>query len=278
MIKVLSLEKMESLIKPTVNLVNFLKKADSSIDLSESRFLFPIELLPIAALISEKSLKYVKPEEVKCREYLDYFNFPNGLTKFEPLSSSYIPIYKFSTPKSDLKSLQDKSNILQSIIGICLSKIGTRPGAIDVLNYIVYEIIDNIEEHSEAKYGWINAQYYPKKQYLDLCILDRGITVLGKYRKSGKVIPDDLSALKNALQGVSTKPERIRGTGIRTFVNMICGAFGGEIEIISGNAIAFASKNNEPRIEKLSIRWEGTIIAVRIPKGSASMNYQNYIE
>ena len=172
---------MESIIKPTKNLISLLKKVDDSIDLSDSHFLFPVELLPIAALISEKSLKYIKPTDNKCLGYLDYFKFPDGYTKYETLSSKYIPIYKFSASKNDEKTLLDKSGIIDNLIKICIQKIGSAAGAINALSLAIEEIIDNIEQHSEAKYGWINAQYYSTKGYLDICILDRGITLLGNY-------------------------------------------------------------------------------------------------
>lgn len=269
---------MESILIPTKKLIKLLKTQEKIIDLSSIKFSQPIITLPLAALISEEKLEFKKPANGNCFGYLKYFNFPNGLTKFEKISSGYIPIYKFSAAKKDQRSLIDKSEIIENLIKICTEKIGSPKGAINALELAVDEIIDNIEEHSEAQYGWINAQYYPTKEYLDMCILDRGITILGNYKKHGISISDDSEALKNALEGLSTRPETIRGSGFRTFTNMIRGGFGGEMVVISGRAIAYANKQDLPLVKNLSLDWQGTIIAIRIPRRSEPINYTLYIE
>lgn len=269
---------MESIIKPTKNLVKLLKGINETIDLSDAKFLFPIELLPIAALTSEDLREYTSPNDSNCKKYLNFFNFPNGLAKIGSSSSKYIPIYKFSASKIDNRSLYDKSNIIEGLVKICLSKLGSPEGSLNALYLAIDEIISNIEDHSEAKFGWINAQYYPVKEYLDVCILDRGITINGKYKKVGITYDNDLEALKNAIEGKSTKPEKTRGSGLRTFVNMINNGFGGEIVIISGNAITYASKTKKPVVQKISVYWKGTIVAFRIPKTLDSIDYVKFID
>lgn len=270
---------MESILVQAKKLIQILKAREDIIDLSEIKFAQPIITLPLAALVSEKGLKFTKPADDKCLGYLKYFNFPNGFSEFSKLSSKYIPIYKFTASKKDEKSLIDKSEIIENLIKICAQKIGSPKGVINALSIAIEEIIDNIEEHSGAKYGWINAQYYPTKEYLDVCILDLGITLLNNYKKHGMGISDDSEALKNALEGLSTKQlETVRGSGLRTFTNMIRDGFGGEMVIVSGQAIAYANNKEAPLVQKLSIDWPGTIVAIRIPQRSKSIDYTLYIE
>lgn len=270
---------MESLLSPAKNLIKILKNEGNIIDLSEINFWQPIITLPLASFISEAKLEFIKPKNEKCLGYLDYFNFPNGYTKYENSSSKYIPIYKFSASKNDAKTLRDKSGIIENLMKICVQKIGSPHGAINGLSLAVEEIIDNIEEHSKAKYGWINAQYYPTKRYLDMCILDRGVTLLENYQKNGISMSDDTEALKNALEGLSTKIiEKMRGSGLRTFTSMIREAFEGEMIMISGPAIAYASKKQEPIVQKISVNWPGIIVAIRIPERSEPVDYAKYIE
>ena len=268
---------MESIITPTKNLIQFLKLCDNTVDLSSMRFLHPIQILPLAAMISEKSLNFIPPRSSECSSYLGHFNFPDGLTEFVS-SKQFIPIYKFSAAKADQKSTTDKSNILANLLDICLVKLGSPEGLVNALTLAVDEIISNIEDHSDAKYGWINAQYYPKKKYLDMCIVDTGITINGKYEKVGMIFENDLEALKKALEGESSKPEKIRGSGLPTFTKMITKGLKGEIVIISGSAIVYANKNTDPLVQKLSVRWNGTIVALRIPKNLAVIDYTDFIE
>lgn len=270
---------MESLLTPTRNLIKILKNQERIVDLSEVKFSQPIITLPLAAFISEEGLKFTEPADDKCLGYLKHFNFPEGLTEFKELSTQYIPIYKFSASKKDQKSLIDKSGIIGNLIKICTKKIGSPHGAINALSLAIEEIIDNIEEHSGATYGWINAQYYPTKEYLDICVLDRGITIYGNYEKHGISINDDLEALKNALEGLSTKQvDTVRGSGLRTFTNITRKGFGGEMVIISGQAIAHADAKKTPVVQKTSIDWQGTIVAIRIPRRSRTIDYTLYIE
>lgn len=268
---------MESMIKPTKDLIRFLKITDNTVDLSSMDFLYPIQILPLAAMISERSLKYVPPSNQDCTTYLRRFNFPDGLTEFIA-SEKFIPIYKFSASKTNTQSSEDKSGILDNLLKICLMKLGSPRGLVNALSLAIDEIISNIEDHSAAKYGWINAQYYPTKKYLDMCIVDTGITIKGKYDRVGMLFENDLEALKKALEGESSKPEKIRGSGLPTFTKMITRGLQGEMVIISGSAIVYADKNHDPIIQKLSVRWDGTIVALRIPKNLASIDYTDYIE
>ena len=59
---------------------------------------------------------------------------------------------------------------------------------------------------------------------------------------------------------------------------MIRGAFEGQMVMISGSAIAYADEKQEPNVQKLSINWRGTIVAIRIPKSSNPIDYSKYIE
>lgn len=270
---------MESILKPAKKLIEILNRSNKSgiIDLSSLDFSYPVMILPLASLASEDNIKYKLPNRAGCAGYLQYFNFPNGFKEYVS-SQNYIPIYKFAASKANKKMIADKSEILKNFIDICLDKIGSPKGSVDALNISIDEIISNIEDHSEAKFGWINAQYYPNKKYLDICIVDRGITILGKYREVGKDFGNDSDALKCALLGESSKPEKIRGSGLPTFTNMVTQGFKGEMMIISGKAIAYANETDNPVVQKLSVIWDGTIVAFRIPKNLKSIDYASYID
>ncbi len=269
---------MESLIGPAKQLIGFLNDAHGVVDLSAMRFAYPIQLLPAAALITEKSLEYKMPSSSSCAGYLQYFHFPKGFTQFKSVSSSYIPIYKFHGINGTEAEISNKSDILRNLMRIMLRDLGSPTGAVNALELVVDEIVSNIGEHSGAKYGWINAQYYPKKKYLDVCILDRGKSITGRYKEAGKIFLNDLESLKSALEGESSKPEKIRGSGLPTFVKMVTRGFEGEIVVISGNAIAFGNKNSGPLVQNISAKWDGTIVAFRIPSNQNPIDYALYIE
>lgn len=274
---------MDSLITPAKNLIKILSHVNDHVDLSKERFLYPLEFLPISSLISEERLSYILPKNEKCLGYLKYFNFPQGLSRFITLSQRYIPIYKFSASKSSHALLSDKSEtdkfeIINNLVNICVKEIGSPEGAISAFHLAVEEIIANIADHSDATFGWINAQYYPNHKHLDLCILDRGISMYGRYKKAGKEVHNNLEALKSALEGHSSKPEKIRGSGLPTFIEMITKGFKGEVVLISGDAIAYANKTQNPIVQQISVQWKGTIVALRIPRNEKPIDYTQFID
>lgn len=120
-----------------------------------------------------------------------------------------------------------------SCIGSILKKqLNINGNIYEAINYLLSELIDNITEHSDSAYGYIFAQYYPKNRYIDICIADEGITILGSYVKNGNVgIVTDVDALKNASIGISTKnlPDaENRGYGIVTSKKMLAEGLKGQ--------------------------------------------------
>lgn len=151
------------------------------------------------------------------------------------------------------------------------------------VKYMVSEIIDNIVEHSYSKNGYIFAQSYPHLEYLDICIADSGITLLGSYQQSGKYeIDTDIEAISAANRGISTKnlPDaENRGFGIGTTKKMLIDGLGGQYMMLSGSAIHIKSHDIDNNLNlPENIRIDGTIVAMRIPYQQNNFNYINYIE
>ena len=151
------------------------------------------------------------------------------------------------------------------------------------LKYMVDETLDNITEHSDSDRGYIFAQAYPTKGFLDVCIADRGINLLGSYMKlPDNEIASDMEAIKAANRGLSSKnlPDaENRGFGIKTSKQMLIQGLGGQYLMISGSSLYIKSRNLDsfyamPR----GLRWNGTIVALRIPYHSDIFNYIDYIE
>jgi len=91
------------------------------------------------------------------------------------------------------------------------------------MKFIFSESFDNIDQHSNIENGWMMVQNYPKKEYLDACILDTGRGILQSYKDVGFTdIVSHEQALKEAINGKSTKiNETARGYGIRTSKSML---------------------------------------------------------
>ena len=164
-----------------------------------------------------------------------------------------------------------------------ISQLNIQPNVAIGLKYMIDETLDNITEHSESDRGYIFAQAYPKKGFLDVCIADRGINLLGSYEKlSDNEIASDMEAIKAANRGLSSKnlPDaENRGFGIMTSKQMLIQGLGGQYLMISGSCLYIKSRILDSFYAMPNgLRWNGTIVALRIPYQSDTFNYINYIE
>lgn len=275
-------------------IINETEKSDDNdivFDFSNTKILNPFFLLPLLLYKnnSGKNISYCKVPVLFSR-YLKSIHF------YEPLDAEkkehfhaymesfsekrYIPIVKF--PASKCKD--DVKNEILGVIGNLLKKqLNLKGNMYMAFNYFLSELIDNITEHSYSKYGYIFAQYYPKMGYIDICIADEGITILGSYIKSGnKDITTDVEAIQKASIGVSTKnlPDaENRGYGIVTSKAMLSEGLKGDFFLFSGGAFFRKSALEEVFIDlPNSIKWDGTIILLRIPYNDTDFDFYKYLE
>lgn len=127
------------------------------------------------------------------------------------------------------------------------------------------EFVANIFDHSLSDRGYVFAQYYPIKGYLDMCVLDRGRGLRRSYKEEKNRDYTPLEAIQRALAGESTKKEDYRGTGIPTSQKVICKGLNGKMAIISESAAAIITRN-PTFFNILDFSWKGTIVSFRIPK------------
>ena len=265
------------------------KDQDVTIDFSDTRFISPVFALSLLVYIS-KCGKRVSFQNLT--NYLDLIGLNTGGLKPDKMrqtellailenyaSKTYLPIIDFAVDRnSDAK--EAVSSIVENMI-IC--QLNIQSNVANGLKYMVDETLDNITEHSESDRGYIFAQAYPIKGYLDICIADRGVTLLGSYMSLlDNEIATDLEAIKAANRGLSSKnlPDaENRGFGIKTSKQMLIEGLGGQYLMMSGSCLYIkSSKYDSFYTMPNGIRWNGTIVALRIPYNSPTFNYINYIE
>jgi len=261
-------------------------------DFSNVRLLNPFFLLPLWLYKQScgKTITYCNMSS-SLDNYLGVIHFENGFDteKCDDLESSlnsyrfkrYIPITIFP---SGMDKVEFKSKV-ESIVGkILKNQLKLKGDLFEAVTYLISEACDNITEHSHSDFGYIFAQYYKDKEYIDICIADRGITVLGSYTNLGmEEIKTDVDALKNACVGVSTKnlaEAENRGYGIITSKEMLTVGLNGGYFLFSGGAFYRKTQNGESYVSlPENIRWDGTIVLLRIPYSqNLEFKYLNYLE
>ena len=215
-------------LTPVVRIMSQMERSldlEVTIDFSETRFISPVFALSLIVYLSRCG-KQVSFKNVP--DYLDRIELVNGGIKPDTMrqteflaelekyaSKTYIPIIDFAAGRnSDAK--EAVSSIVENII---IQQLSIRSNVANGLKYMIDEILDNITEHSESDRGYIFAQAYPTKGFLDVCIADRGVSLLGSYEKlPDNEISSDIEAIKAANRGLSSKnlPDaENRGFGIR---------------------------------------------------------------
>lgn len=279
-------------LTPVVWIMDQMEKSvdqEVTIDFSDTRFISPVFALSLIVYLTRcgKQIAFTNVSD-----YLERIGLGNGGIKPDTMrqteflaelekytSKTYIPIIDFAAGRNS-----DAKEVVSSIVeNMIIQQLNIQSNVANGLKYMIDETLDNITEHSESDRGYIFAQAYPTKGFLDVCIADRGVSLLGSYEKlPDNEILSDMEAIKAANRGLSSKnlPDaENRGFGIRTSKQMLIHGLGGQYLMISGSSLYLKSCNLDTFYSMPhGLRWNGTIVALRIPYHSSSFNYINYIE
>jgi hypothetical protein len=243
-------------------------------DLSRINWLFPLLILPVAAYIQDTDSDFICPGNPDVRSYLETVRFPSGVESVSEMQKekSYVPLIVLRKSR-----FQEREHLRD-----CFAEMVYRvlEPTVDVRNAVYYpitELVENIFEHSLAEKGYLFAQHYPKKGFVDLCIADRGRGIAASYKKEKGLDFSDREALIESLKGLSVKQEKGRGYGIRTSRRVICEGLGGELVMISGKAALCASRR-EILYDLSPFCWKGVIVAYRIPKPDRPVDIYQFLE
>jgi hypothetical protein len=128
------------------------------------------------------------------------------------------------------------------------------------------------------------AQRYSKKGFVEVAFFDDGITIPGSLRKAGFNYSKDLDAIKDAVNGKSSKENYERGYGLNTNVRMCTdvNGLGGRVLVVSGRgAFEYCSEESEQRLYNLRespYSLNGTLISVRIPYPAKEVNIYEFTQ
>jgi hypothetical protein len=256
------------------------------LDMTSCTFLTPFFLLPLMVLI--KSLELERKIDIRndapssyFRTYLDYIHFGDGLLpesttvgEYDSLldqysAKTYIPIINFPATRSKGDTdIRDK--FLSALNNLLIKQLNLKGGFLTAVMYLLDEAINNIVDHSKEERGFIFAQSFPSKNFIDICVVDRGITILGTYKEKGEAsIISDKLAISSAANGKSTKdrPENEgRGFGISTSKDMLVNGLKGKYLLFSGGAFLIKTIDKEEIVGIPSnLYFKGTMLLLRVP-------------
>lgn len=279
---ILQQPKTSTLLNQLVSLYSALKDKKGQqleFDFSRLKWACPLLILPISVYINSTKSKS-NFEKSAISSYLNIISFPKGVNNVSEVqkiiqsTKSYIPI---SFLRKDNKI--ERERLEASFAKLVYKNLNTTiEGTKNAIYYPISELVTNIFEHSNQNEGYIFGQFYPNKNYLDICIVDRGRGLRKTYKEDKDFNLSDSDAIIEVLKGNSTKPDKERGYGVWTSKKVICEGLGGSFVLISGSA-ALVSSNKEDKLFSLpNFNWEGVIVAYRIPKPDKPFDISPYVE
>lgn len=235
-------------------------------------------ILPCSALLLSSKLidfvnkgiriEYIEPSKEAVRDYLEEIGFPLG-SKIE--GRTYSPIKHFSKDK-------DINEEINKLLKDIENKIPNSFGA--SIPYIFGELADNIVEHSQFSNATIMAQYYPQKKYVDIGVLDDGLSIPCVFEENDIKFSKDSEAIILALEGTTTKKGEVsRGFGLRSTKEIVKRALNGKMHIASRKGAVIISPKSDDKVYDFSKNLlKGTLLYMRLNTPKKHLNIYPYLE
>ena len=251
-------------------IANAYTEGSSSLDLSNERFIAPTTMIPLLCFAGRKNIEtfYVNSNT---EEYIERI-----LNRKETSTTVPYQILPFSE-----KERQDKELSLK-----ITEKINPVYGGHYTLLHLFSELTNNIYNHTPfeeelASQGYTYAQEYPNPKKLDLCVMDDGVGIPGRFQRSGIPFEDDCHAIEIAISNNSTvsddKDER--GNGLWSTLRLVVEANKGQALIVSGQGCLHILKKNRYKYYPLDNKniFKGTLISLRL-NNIEVQNFYDWIE
>lgn len=248
-------------------------------NLSSLNWVCPLLVLTLSAYINDTESEFTTDEFCEIKSYLNTIKFPKGVNSISSFQQqiqqgkNYIPI---SVLEKEAREARERlESLFSQMVWRLLKAISGAEGAI---YYPITELVNNIFEHSKRDKGFIFGQFYPKKNYLDICIVDRGRGLKATYKDEKGLNLSDEEAIIEVMKGTSTKIGKERGYGVWTSKNVICNGLGGEFLLLSGTEALVSIKGEEMLVPLPNFDWQGVVISYRIPVPKTPIDIYPYIE
>ncbi|MBZ2167037.1 hypothetical protein [Methanobacterium spitsbergense] len=274
-------------------------------DLSNIPFVSPAMLLPTIHYARSNSILTLHCHNNAIGHINKILGKSNGNSNMIPLNVIKLKNYDDEVKTNIITSIDQK---IRKLLFPHNKRGHVEYGGVGVFPYITGEIFSNVEQHSNANTVYTYSQIYPNEGYIDVAILDDGISIPGKYEQSrpefinNDINPyefkNDCEAIFRSLNGISTKEgfkksmnglaseeDIVRndniGYGINTSIRTITEGLGGSFLIASRKGICHLTPNMKKKFIKVKDNniLNGTLICIRFKKIQLEQNeFEGYIE
>jgi hypothetical protein len=245
--------------------------SDKCINLEGESWFYPTALLPLGDFIQAKrdEFKFIQPSDGNLCNYINLMIYPpiGSLKK----NRSYAPLARL--PKDDPKNGASALHTVYPERGDWKSY-----GGRNTYMEIISELTDNVYEHSSFNNGMVMGQRYDNKGFIEACVFDNGITIAGSYEKALNVKFSGLEAIQKAVEGLSTKSSKERGTGLQNTIKLVL-HMKGEVLLVSGDGMIHGNFSDTTGFNlREPNTLNGTLVAIRFPIQTEEVNLYEIIK
>ncbi len=254
------------------------KEKEIVIDMRNLKWILPCSALLISHKIKEIinkecKISFIEPNNQKVRDYLSIVGFPLGGGK---PAITYMPIHHFS-PQKENNSTRLIELEIKEVFDIVQKYFPSKLH--NGIFYLLAELSDNIDQHSEFTLGSIMVQFYKNKGFVDIGVLDNGITIPGRYEKNSITFENDCDAIEKALKGISTKEGEVgRGKGLETSKRLVEEGLEGDFYVLSRKCLVSVEKGHVSDTKSVEKPLKGTLIYARFKVPKKALNIYEFIE
>jgi hypothetical protein len=234
-----------------------------NVELKIQKWVTPMGLLPLTIYAEQQNMRITTGRNTESvKSYLRLIRFPEGTRNMDWFKGkSYLPLSKLSIARDDDVLTKYEKLILDGI-----KNMEIRDSFRNSLKYLTSELVTNTKEHAFVDEYWIQAQYWPTTQTCEIAIADTGVGYLESYKGTQYEVSTHEDAIRNAVEGNSSKNDTERGAGIPSIIKIFCEGYGGSIVIMSGDSLLYVCGDGQS-FYKLDIPWQGAFIGIHFKLG-----------
>lgn len=235
-------------------------KKSSTLDTSSEYSLAPTTLMPLLCFVNENNIQSIYLN----KRTVDYVSrILNG----QKTSTT--------TPYTILPNTDEERKNNEVAMGIAEKIPYDRYGGKQSIYHVCNELISNVYDHTPFEKGYANqgytyAQEYPHERKLDICVMDDGLSIPGKFEMHDIDFVDDCDAIFKAVNHFSTEKDDSpliysRGNGLWSTLRLVIGGNNGSALIVSRNGCLHISKKDTYKYYHLDNNsiFNGTLVSLR---------------
>ena len=226
---------------------------DDTLDLSSIEFLYPTSIAILSLFIKSNKPKRIIFHNEDVLQYFHVIMYGNVSN-----SKTYIPFIELSENQYNYDT---KNNEVYNAIRAWSGNI------YEPLYYIINELRSNVDDHARHTNAYVLAQYYPKRRFVEVAIIDDGIGIPNSLRNAHKFVNtiNDSDLIIKAIEGYSSKPEEGRAFGLGSSLHIAVERMNGEALVASIKGMIYLNNDSREMLISDTGYIKGTLIGIRIP-------------